>query len=230
MRTLWVPGCIAGRPGLSHTAALGGAAGRCPRTRRRMMAKHGLKGRRDYRRHRSVAGNRIESRPGAQPAACRFFCPPARTPSPVGRLQLEWVADISPESPANFVGMRTMCWLSWPPCQNPARLRQLSSQRPTERPRQAQGLAPNASLPEVRRGGENRAFGTGLLCGWSEHGTRPAFQLIAHSAITLAASICCGTIIAAQACPQQQPRPRYAITSPWRPFPAPASRLSSPVP
>ena len=27
-------------------------------------------------------------------------------------------------------------------------------------------------------GGENGAFGSGLLCGWSEHGTRPVFELV----------------------------------------------------
>jgi hypothetical protein len=49
--------------------------------------------------------------------------------------------------------------------------------------RQAQGLAPSAPLPEVQLlavsgGGENGAFGAGLLCGWSEHGTRPVFELV----------------------------------------------------
>jgi predicted acylesterase/phospholipase RssA len=51
-----------------------------------------------------------------------------------------------------------------------------------DRLRQAQGLGPNAPLPEVQflavsGGGENGAFGAGLLCGWSEHGTRPVFEL-----------------------------------------------------
>ena len=49
--------------------------------------------------------------------------------------------------------------------------------------RQAEGLAPNAPLPEVQLlavsgGGENGAFGAGLLCGWSEYGTRPVFELV----------------------------------------------------
>jgi len=53
----------------------------------------------------------------------------------------------------------------------------------TGRLQQAQGLAPNAPLPElqllsVSGGGENGAFGAGLLCGWSEHGTRPVFELV----------------------------------------------------
>ena len=52
-----------------------------------------------------------------------------------------------------------------------------------DRLRRAQGLAPNAPLPEVQLlavsgGGENGAFGAGLLCGWSEHGTRPVFELV----------------------------------------------------
>ena len=52
-----------------------------------------------------------------------------------------------------------------------------------DRLRRAQGLAPNAPLPEVQLlavsgGGENGAFGAGLLCGWSEHGDRPVFELV----------------------------------------------------
>jgi len=52
-----------------------------------------------------------------------------------------------------------------------------------DRLRQAQGLAPDAPLPElqllaVSGGGENGAFGAGLLCGWSEYGTRPIFELV----------------------------------------------------
>jgi hypothetical protein len=52
-----------------------------------------------------------------------------------------------------------------------------------DRLRRAQGLAPNAPLPEVQLlavsgGGENGAFGAGVLCGWSEHGDRPVFELV----------------------------------------------------
>lgn len=52
-----------------------------------------------------------------------------------------------------------------------------------DRLRRAQGLAPDAPLPEVQLlavsgGGENGAFGAGLLCGWSEQGTRPVFELV----------------------------------------------------
>ncbi|MBB2191114.1 patatin family protein [Gluconacetobacter azotocaptans] len=52
-----------------------------------------------------------------------------------------------------------------------------------ERMRVAQNLASTASLPElqllaVSGGGENGAFGAGLLCGWSERGTRPTFELV----------------------------------------------------
>ena len=52
-----------------------------------------------------------------------------------------------------------------------------------DRRRQALGLAPDAPLPEmqllaVSGGGENGAFGAGLLCGWSEQGTRPVFELV----------------------------------------------------
>ncbi len=51
------------------------------------------------------------------------------------------------------------------------------------RQRQSRGLAPDAPLPElqllaVSGGGENGAFGAGLLCGWSEHGTRPVFDVV----------------------------------------------------
>jgi len=49
--------------------------------------------------------------------------------------------------------------------------------------RQTLGLALDAPLPElqllsVSGGGENGAFGAGLLCGWSEQGTRPVFELV----------------------------------------------------
>ena len=52
-----------------------------------------------------------------------------------------------------------------------------------DRRRQALGQAPDAPLPEmqllaVSGGGENGAFGAGLLCGWSEQGTRPVFELV----------------------------------------------------
>jgi predicted acylesterase/phospholipase RssA len=52
-----------------------------------------------------------------------------------------------------------------------------------DRQRQALGLATNAVLPEVQMlsvsgGGEDGAFGAGLLCGWSEHGDRPVFELV----------------------------------------------------
>jgi hypothetical protein len=52
-----------------------------------------------------------------------------------------------------------------------------------DRQRRALGLAPDAPLPEVEilavsGGGENGAFGAGLLCGWTEHGTRPVFELV----------------------------------------------------
>ena len=50
-----------------------------------------------------------------------------------------------------------------------------------QRQRQTLGLAPDAPLPAVRflavsSGGENGAFGAGLLCGWSEQGLRPEFE------------------------------------------------------
>jgi predicted acylesterase/phospholipase RssA len=52
-----------------------------------------------------------------------------------------------------------------------------------DRLRQSHGLAPGEPLPEVQLlavsgGGENGAFGAGLLCGWSERGTRPVFELV----------------------------------------------------
>jgi hypothetical protein len=45
------------------------------------------------------------------------------------------------------------------------------------------GLPPNQLPPEmqilaVSGGGENGAFGAGLLCGWTETGTRPVFELV----------------------------------------------------
>ena len=51
------------------------------------------------------------------------------------------------------------------------------------RQQRALGLTSRADLPEqqllaVSGGGENGAFGAGLLCGWSAHGTRPTFKLV----------------------------------------------------
>jgi len=52
-----------------------------------------------------------------------------------------------------------------------------------QRQRRALGLTADALLPEMQLlslsgGGENGAFGAGLLCGWSEHQTRPGFDLV----------------------------------------------------
>ena len=51
------------------------------------------------------------------------------------------------------------------------------------RQRRDLGLAPDAAMPQVQLlavsgGGENGAFGAGLLCGWSEQGSRPIFELV----------------------------------------------------
>src|SRR5262245_34675568 len=52
-----------------------------------------------------------------------------------------------------------------------------------QRQRQALGLAPDAQLPMARflaisGGGDNGAFGSGLLVGWTEAGDRPEFQVV----------------------------------------------------
>lgn len=52
-----------------------------------------------------------------------------------------------------------------------------------ERTRQRLALRPGMALPPVdllavSGGGENGAFGAGLLCGWSVNGTRPDFNLV----------------------------------------------------
>ena len=52
-----------------------------------------------------------------------------------------------------------------------------------ERQVRARGLATIADLPQlellaVSGGGENGAFGAGLLCGWTDYGTRPVFDLV----------------------------------------------------
>jgi predicted acylesterase/phospholipase RssA len=49
--------------------------------------------------------------------------------------------------------------------------------------RRSFGLAANAPMPELQLlalsgGGEDGAFGAGLLCGWTEHGDRPTFELV----------------------------------------------------
>lgn len=52
-----------------------------------------------------------------------------------------------------------------------------------ERERAAAGLAPGAELPEsdylaISGGGQDGAFGAGLLCGWSVRGSRPSFKVV----------------------------------------------------
>jgi predicted patatin/cPLA2 family phospholipase len=52
-----------------------------------------------------------------------------------------------------------------------------------QRQRQVLGLAPGAQLPIARflaisGGGDNGAFGSGLLVGWTEAGDRPEFQVV----------------------------------------------------
>jgi predicted acylesterase/phospholipase RssA len=52
-----------------------------------------------------------------------------------------------------------------------------------DRQLRTRGLKSLARLPElellaVSGGGENGAFGAGLLCGWTEHGDRPTFDLV----------------------------------------------------
>ena len=52
-----------------------------------------------------------------------------------------------------------------------------------ERQRRARGLASLADMPQlqllaVSGGGENGAFGAGLLCGWTAQGARPTFDLV----------------------------------------------------
>ena len=52
-----------------------------------------------------------------------------------------------------------------------------------ERQRHARGLATPAGMSPlqllaVSGGGENGAFGAGLLCGWTEQGSRPVFDLV----------------------------------------------------
>ena len=52
-----------------------------------------------------------------------------------------------------------------------------------QRLRRARGMGPDAPMPQVQLlsvsgGGENGAFGAGLLCGWSQQGSRPTFELV----------------------------------------------------
>ena len=52
-----------------------------------------------------------------------------------------------------------------------------------ERQVRARGLKSLADMPQLQLlaisgGGENGAFGAGLLCGWSAQGTRPTFDLV----------------------------------------------------
>jgi len=55
--------------------------------------------------------------------------------------------------------------------------------RAGERQQRALGVTTVADLPPwqllaISGGGENGAFGAGLLCGWSEQGSRPTFELV----------------------------------------------------
>ena len=55
--------------------------------------------------------------------------------------------------------------------------------RALERQRASYGLGEGAMLPQLKLlsvsgGGENGAFGAGLLCGWTEAGNRPEFDLV----------------------------------------------------
>jgi predicted acylesterase/phospholipase RssA len=52
-----------------------------------------------------------------------------------------------------------------------------------ERQRRTLGVGPDAPMPQVpllavSGGGEDGAFGAGLLCGWTQQGTRPVFGLV----------------------------------------------------
>ncbi len=52
-----------------------------------------------------------------------------------------------------------------------------------QRQRQTLGLPPDAQLPEghflaISGGGDNGAFGSGILVGWTEAGNRPEFQVV----------------------------------------------------
>jgi len=52
-----------------------------------------------------------------------------------------------------------------------------------QRQRTALGLGPNDQLPSaellaISGGGDNGAFGSGVLVGWTEHGDRPEFELV----------------------------------------------------
>ena len=42
----------------------------------------------------------------------------------------------------------------------------------------ANGVMPEMNLLALSGGGEDGAFGAGLLCGWTEHGGRPTFELV----------------------------------------------------
>ena len=71
------------------------------------------------------------------------------------------------------------------------------------------------------RRGESGACGAGPLCGWSEHGTRPVFQLVAHGGITLAARtfrIWCATIIADRTGLPAAAAPELSLLQPLHPL------------
>ncbi len=63
------------------------------------------------------------------------------------------------------------------------KLAQVELAQAAERRRKFYGVATPLDMPDynmlaVSGGGENGAFGAGLLCGWSEHGDRPVFDWV----------------------------------------------------
>ena len=64
------------------------------------------------------------------------------------------------------------------PLDLPALAREYEAAQVRRRRHRAGGGPPRTAMLAVSGGGEDGAFGAGLLCGWSDHGSRPVFDLV----------------------------------------------------
>jgi hypothetical protein len=91
-----------------------------------------------------------------------------------------------PAVPSNLTEQATVLGIPnarfWPDTQGPALIQEANAARARERSRDdaagTNGPLPPANFLAVSGGSDNGAFAAGLLVGWSDSGTRPAFKLV----------------------------------------------------
>lgn len=120
----------------------------------------GCRGRRDILRAAAVGG--------LVAALPRCSMPARGKPVPLGRTTQASVLGVPNERFFPFYGTQPL---------------EAEFAAAADRLRRTQGLAADAVLPEIQLlavsgGGENGAFGAGVLCGWSDYGNRPVFELV----------------------------------------------------